>query len=72
LLTTHGRNVEFLSFSRCVEEAVSLRVVDQDQASKLLYVNTLRNKVYHEGYMPRREEAEKCLAIAREFLRKYL
>jgi len=59
-------DIKFKAIPNLAQEALKLNLIDEKMSKQILSVNSLRNKVYHEGYIPRAYEAENALKIAKK------
>jgi len=62
-----GVDVKFKALPDLTHQALKQGLIDENMSKQTLTVNSLRNKVYHEGYIPRAHEAESALAIAKKY-----
>ncbi len=65
-LLKKGIDVKFRALPDLTHQALKRGFLDENMSKQILNVNSLRNKVYHEGYIPRAREAENALAIAKK------
>jgi len=56
--------VKFKALPDLTHQAIKLSLISESMSKQILKVNSLRNKIYHEGYIPRAREAENALRIA--------
>jgi len=61
-----GIGVKFKALPDLTHQALKLGLINENMSKQVLNVNSLRNKVYHEGYIPKAREAENILAIAKK------
>lgn len=65
-------DVRFKTTPELVNEALRLGLIAKQARKGLLNVNSLRNRIYHEGYIPRKHEAEDALKIAKKHFKDIL
>ena len=65
-LLEKGMDVKFKPVPNLTHQASKLGLIDENTSKQILNVNSLRNKVYPEGYIPRAREAESSLTIAKK------
>lgn len=71
LLTKKHINVKFKAIPNLTQAALKLGLIDQNTSKQILSTNSLRNKIYHEGYIPRAHEAENALKVAEKCFQTY-
>jgi len=64
VLSKKQTSVKFRAIPDLAQQAVKFGLVKEAVSKQILSINSLRNKVYHEAYIPRAHEAEKALQIA--------
>ena len=64
LLSKKHVGVKFKAIPDLAQEALKLDLINQNTSKHILSINSLRNKVYPKGYIPRAHEAENALQIA--------
>jgi HEPN domain-containing protein len=64
LISKKLTSVKFRAIPDLTHEALKQDLVKEALSKQILIINSLRNKVYHEGYIPRAHEAENALQIA--------
>lgn len=64
ILSKKHISVKFRAIPNLTQEALKTGIIDESTSKQILSINSLRNKVYHEGYIPRANEAENALKIA--------
>ncbi len=64
LLSKKRVKVKFRTIPDLTQEALKLGLINDTTSKQILSINSLRNKVYHEGFIPRAHEAENALKIA--------
>lgn len=47
-----GEEIQFKTLPEVANRLSALGIIDKDELKKLSKMNTLRNRIYHEGYLP--------------------
>lgn len=63
-LLQKGVGVKFKALPDLTHQALKLGLISENMSKQILKVNSLRNKIYHEGHIPRARKAESALRIA--------
>jgi len=64
MLSKKRLNVKFKAIPELTQEALKRGIIDENISNQILNINSLRNTVYHEGYIPRANEAKNALKTA--------
>lgn len=59
-------------FSEGMRKLFGDGVINQDELDALMEINELRNKIYHRGYKPLKEEAERAKEIIKGLISKLM
>lgn len=57
-----GEEIQFKTLLDVANRLSTLSIIDKDELKNLSKMNTLRNRIYHEGYLPTGHEASVTLS----------
>ena len=67
-----GEEIQFKTLIEVANRLSALGIIDKDELKKLSKMNTLRNRIYHEGHLPRGYETSATFRNAKKIITKLL
>ena len=67
-----GEEIRFKTLPEVANRLSTLGVIDENELKTLLKINTLRNRIYHKGYLPTRYEASVSFRSVKSLIVKLL
>ncbi|KPV64255.1 MAG: HEPN domain protein [Candidatus Bathyarchaeota archaeon BA2] len=67
-LVEKGVSPKFKTLPDLTHQALKSDLIDHNMSKQILDINSLRNKIYHEGYIPTGREAIFALATTKKLL----
>lgn len=64
--------VQFKTLLEVANRLSTLSVIDKDEMKNLSKMNTLRNRIYHDGYLPTEYEASETFRNTKKVITKLL
>jgi len=72
LLSKKQASIKFSAIPDLTQQALKFGLVKEAVSKQNLSINSLRNKIYHEGHIPRAHEAENALQIAEKYFQNLI
>jgi len=67
-----GEEIQFKTLLEVSDRLSTLGIIDKAELKNLSKMNTLRNRIYHEGYLPTGHEASMALRNVKKVITKLL
>ena len=67
-----GREIQFKTLLEVANRLSTLGIVDKNELKTLSKINTLRNRIYHEGYLPTGYETSATFRNVKKLITKLL
>lgn len=67
-----GEEIQFKTLLEVANRLSALGIIDKEELKKLSNMNTLRNRIYHEGYLPRGYQTSTTFRNVKKIITKLL